>query len=156
MPYECDSEGQWWYVARNYRSRAYPSECMSCGKTFYARRSDAIRFCSKQCGIRRERHPLWKGGRITVKGYIHVLGEVGDPIAESMRDRRGYVAEHRLVMATALGRPLQRNEHVHHLNGDKSDNRVENLELLNRPHGPGVVLRCADCGSRNVHAVTLG
>jgi hypothetical protein len=37
---------------------------------------------------------------------------------------------HRAVMSAHLGRPLRRDEHVHHINGDPSDNRVENLRVL--------------------------
>lgn len=57
-------------------------------------------------------------------GYIRVMMR-----SHPMSNSKGYLPKHRLVMAEHLGRLLASHEHVHHNNGDKTDNRIENLEL---------------------------
>ena len=74
---------------------------------------------------KRSKH--WKGGRIKDKwGYIQIWMP-NHPNAKIA----GYIYEHRLVMSKYLGRPLKSFENVHHKNGDRQDNRIENLELWN-------------------------
>ncbi len=71
----------------------------------------------------------WRGGRTMKQGYIQVKVYPDHPFYQEMASTTGYIAEHRLVMAEHIGRPLKRTEVVHHKNSDKTDNRIENLEL---------------------------
>ncbi len=89
---------------------------------------------------RRYGHPLAEANRpkkgwVTSKGY-RLIWHPEHP----NRDKRGYVPEHVAVMAQALGRPLIPGENVHHKNGIRDDNRLENLEvwLSSQPSGQRV------------------
>lgn len=89
---------------------------------------------------------------VTTGGYAYILPTPDDPVAGMANNKTGYVFEHRVVMARHLGRPLRADETVHHINGDRLDNRIENLQLRNGKHGSGVCLACLDCGSHNIGA----
>jgi len=65
-----------------------------------------------------ENHYRWKGGVKIQNGYRFILQKDGV---------RWYKQEHRIIAEGVLGRSLKRNETVHHFNGDRADNRNENL-----------------------------
>lgn len=73
-----------------------------------------------------ERHYAWKGRLIDKDGYV-LIHQKGHPNA---RKHTHYVFEHRLVMEEALGRILLPTEVVHHKDGNKQNNSIENLQLF--------------------------
>lgn len=107
-----------------------PSTCQRCGATYQRRCDSQQRFCSQLCGtrhralsLRGENHPTYKG-RVKSRKWVRVW-KPGHPLAQ----RDGYVPEHRLVLYEA-GIEIPLGSHVHHLNGDGADNRLENLEIV--------------------------
>lgn len=87
-------------------------------------RDNGIRIRTRDHYTRGENSPLYKGGHITKAGYKRI----------SFGGKQSL--EHRIIIEKLLGRKLTKNEHVHHLNGNKLDNRLENLSVLTpEPHG---------------------
>lgn len=96
----------------------------------------------------------WKGGKRIVNGYKRVW--IPDDHKFAMfKTKANCIAEHRLVMMEHLERPLLPNETVHHMNGDKLDNRIENLQVIVGNHGAGRAFCCADCGSKNLKPLEI-
>lgn len=73
-----------------------------------------------------EKHHAWikSGRKIHTNGYILVRAK------EHPLNYKGWYYEHRLVMEKYLGRFLKKGECIHHMNGDKTDNKIKNLKLF--------------------------
>lgn len=129
--------------------------CVDCGKErwVWLLRGEPLSTRCHLCGNNTESHKTrlrnnsigeksvrWKGGRQkTTSGYIEVLLYPDDFFFSMTRNHR-YIAEHRLVMAKHLGRCLHSWEIVHHKNGIKDDNRLENLQLIGEGQHRGITI----------------
>jgi hypothetical protein len=103
--------------------------CKKCNKIHYhATGYHVVHSEEQKEKWRRERkgknHPSWKGGKILVDGYMYIHAP-DHPNAT----KDGYMVEHRLVMEKKIGRLLSQKEVVHHIDGDKLNNKPHNLSL---------------------------
>jgi hypothetical protein len=107
-----------------------------------------------------EAHHAWVGGRHSGEdGYVRVWLSADDPLVSMSQQHGdcdgGYALEHRAVLARKLGRPLNNDETVHHVDGIRHHNNPSNLQLRQGKHGKGHVFRCRCCGSYDVVAEKL-
>lgn len=99
--------------------------CDFCGKSFSSTKNR--KYCSQSCtskSINKNTQPIGHI-RLAMNGY------------EETKTQDGWRLNHRVIMENFLGRKLSERENVHHKNGIKNDNRIENLELWVRPQAIG-------------------
>jgi len=145
------------YCSRKCYSEAQKTgtikKCLICGKEFYVVANKIKigqgKYCSWECrakGQAGKNNSQWKGGRKkNSNGYIEVLLSPTHRFF-CMCKKSNYISEHRLIMAKKLNRPLEKDERVHHINGKRDDNRIENL-LLILPRKPHLLkTNCPKCG----------
>jgi hypothetical protein len=105
-------------------------KCDQCGYEFYRTYISVVRakhhFCDIECRTEYEKDithkPAWKTGEVEMLGYVFVK-TIGHPYGNEL----GYVKRSRLVMEQYLGRYLEPDEIVHHINRERSDDSLENL-----------------------------
>lgn len=109
---------------RGIGSRDYHWDCRcDCGELTTARTGVLKAGRKKSCGCYlRKKGLAWRA--VTPQGYI-LIRRPEHPNARS----NGSIFEHTFVMSEHLGRPLLSTENVHHINGQRDDNRLQNLEL---------------------------
>lgn len=111
--------------------------CLTCRKVFmaktYAVKNGEGKYCSMSCRSRSyvgPRNGRWKGGRVKGPDGRMLVHAPWHPRATLCGSK--YILEYRLIAEQKLGRRLRRNEIVHHINGDKTDNAPANLEVMTR------------------------
>lgn len=124
---ECpDCKKQHWTDSHIIRKATFTGLCRPC-----CAKKNVILAHRPECrprGIRN--HRFKRGYWITKAGYVELILSRIDPRSIFIKRGGGKIFEHRMVMSQHLGRRLESWEHVHHRNGIKTDNNIENLELV--------------------------
>ena len=88
-------------------------------------RKKQIKAVKNNCG---EKSTSWKGGKFLDKdGYVLVYKP-----KHKRSHHNGYVYEHIFLAGKYIGRNIKKSENVHHIDGNKQNNSIENLEIMTR------------------------
>lgn len=126
------------------KRRMKTENCVECGTKMTAvwrdgrTRNGRSIVCSSEC--RKKRHTrkmLEFNADKEFKPFVGRHGYMRISVRKEIGQKAVSVLEHRHVMEQSLGRDLFPHETVHHVNGSRTDNRLENLELFSSRHGPG-------------------